>query len=103
MKKIINGKMYNTETAKLIAHWDNNYSVSDNCYMKTNIYLKRTGEYFIHIDGNAGSRAAEYLPAYHAYTPGEKIIPTTLVEVKAMAMKNLEADDYEKIFGEVEE
>ena len=29
MKKIINGKKYNTETAKVVGSWSNNHSYSD--------------------------------------------------------------------------
>lgn len=44
MKRIINGKMYNTETAKLVAR--------HNCYDNGNyagyygVFLKKTGEFF---------------------------------------------------------
>lgn len=47
MKKIIDGKMYNTETAKLIS---SNCPISDRGnfnYYNSEMYKKKTGEYFL--------------------------------------------------------
>ena len=46
MKKIINGKVYDTDTAKLIGSWDNGiYGDLDS--VSEDLYRKRTGEFFI--------------------------------------------------------
>ena len=46
MKKIINGRLYNTDTAKLIGSWSNGLSSSDFHYCTEDIYQKQNGEYF---------------------------------------------------------
>lgn len=53
MKKIIDGKTYNTETAKKIAEWDNGLSYNDFDYRSEELYRKRTGEYFLYGSGGA--------------------------------------------------
>ena len=47
MKKIINGKMYNTETAKEIGSWNNGRYRSDFYYVGETLYKKKTGELFV--------------------------------------------------------
>ena len=43
MKKIINGKRYDTETAEKIGVWDNARSISDFDCCEETLYRKRTG------------------------------------------------------------
>ena len=45
MKKIINGRKYDTETAKEIGYWSNGYPCSDFNHCEETLYLKKTGEY----------------------------------------------------------
>ena len=59
MKKIINGKMYNTETAKEIGSWNNGRYRSDFYYVGETLYKKKTGELFVFGEGGAASRYAE--------------------------------------------
>jgi hypothetical protein len=47
MKKIINGKMYNTETALLVGTCWNGLSSSDFACETVCLYRKKTGEYFL--------------------------------------------------------
>lgn len=51
MKKRINGKTYNTDTAERIGHWDNVdgvkiLSILDLDYRSTGLYRRRDGDYF---------------------------------------------------------
>ncbi|MDD6667772.1 MAG: hypothetical protein PUE58_07465 [Lachnospiraceae bacterium] len=101
MKKIINGKMYNTETANCVGYWENGYGCGDFQYAEERLYRKRTGEFFIHGEGGAMTQYAE--SDGDAYCGGEKIIPISEDEAKEWAENHLTADDYESIFGEVEE
>ena len=43
MKKIINGKMYNTETAEEIGSWENTPYKSNYIYFKEYLYRKKNG------------------------------------------------------------
>lgn len=60
MKKTINGKIYNTETAKGIDKWDNGLPVSDFCWTEETLYKKKTGEYFLYCESGAMGKYAKY-------------------------------------------
>lgn len=59
MKKVINGKVYNTETATRIANWDNGIYGSDFNACEETLYLTAKGTYFVHGEGGAMSRWAK--------------------------------------------
>lgn len=100
MKKIINGKMYNTETAKLIGDWYDYYP-GDFRYVREELYVKKTGEYFIYGVGGAMSRYAER--DGDGRCGGCAIVPYTVSEAKEWVEKYCSADTYIEIFGEPEE
>lgn len=101
MKKIINGKRYDTETAKWIAEFEEGY-VSDFAYVCETLYKKRNGEYFLHGYGHAASRYAKSC-GNNGWSAGECIIPLSYDEACKWAENALDADDYEKEFGMVED
>lgn len=99
MKKIINGKKYDTETAKAVGSWDNeNPGIN---YVEETLYRKKTGEYFLHGEGGPNSRYGEMYGESYMY--GERITPVTEDEAKSWTERKLNGDKYEEIFGEVEE
>jgi hypothetical protein len=102
MKKIINGKMYNTETAEEVGFWSNNYSYNDFRYCEESLYRKKTGEYFLYGSGGAMTKYATSCGDDWRGS-GEEIKPMTETEAMKWAEKHLDADEYEEIFGEVEE
>jgi len=59
MKKVINGKIYNTETAECIANWDNGLYGGDFGRCEETLYITKKGAYFIHGDGGASSHWSE--------------------------------------------
>lgn len=101
MKKIINNKVYNTETASLMGTWHNPYGVRDFNYCSEELYRKKNGEFFLHGEGNALSKYAERYVDGMGY--GEKIIPLTYPQAQSWAEDKLDGDEYEKIFGEIPE
>ena len=102
MKRIINGKMYNTETANRIAAYDNGCPHNDFNYYREELYLKRTGEFFLYGEGGP---ATIYCNVYDDGCTGFgwDIIPLELHEAKSWCERHLSADRYVEIFGEVEE
>lgn len=102
MKKIINGKMYDTEKANQIGYHDNGLSYSDFSYVCETLYKKRTGEYFLHGDGGAMSKYAVH-SGDNSWGGGEKIIPMEYESARKWAEGNLTADEYQAEFGEVTE
>ena len=103
MKKIINGKMYDTATAKRLgqAH-GGGQSFRDFQYWEERLYQKRTGEFFLHGEGGPMTRYAEHIDQNN-WSGGERIIPLSVKEAREWAEENLDADDYQEIFGEVSE
>lgn len=101
MKKIINAKVYNTETATKVGAWDNGYFTNDFNYCSEDLYKKKTGEFFLHGEGGALSTYASHEGNMTGY--GERIIPMTYDEAAQWAERHLTGEQYEQIFGEVSE
>ena len=87
MKKIINGKKYDTETATLIHE---TYKEFDGNYAQKWYFRKKNGEFFYehNSSGIYGCRG---------------ITPLSLEEAKDILQEELDGDKYEEIFGPVEE
>ena len=102
MKKIINGKMYNTETAKKVATWDNGYPYGDFHYCEETLYKKKTGEYFFYGEGGPLSKYARSC-GNDDWCGGDEFVPLSENEAREWMEKNADADDYIAEFGEVEE
>lgn len=102
MKKIINGKRYDTETAKAVAVYYSNYPINDFNYFQESLYQKRTGEFFLYGEGNAASKYAEAL-GMNEWCGGERIIPLTVKKAQEWAEQHLDGAEYESIFGEIDE
>lgn len=96
MKRIINGKRYDTDTAKFIKTYSSGLSISDFRYYDESLYLKKTGEFFLYATGNGASRYAGQYGDLRG--PGEKIVPLTLDEAKAWVEKIEDPDLYEELF-----
>ena len=101
MKKIINGKRYDTETAEEIGFWRTERSVTDFSYCEETLYRKRTGEFFLYGEGGPGSPYAN--EACGMMGAGEAIVPLTEEEAKTWAGQKLNADTYEALFPVEEE
>lgn len=101
MRKIIDGRTYNTETSKEIGHWHNGLYTGDMGYCCETLYRNTKGAYFLHGEGGAQSKYAGQdgdLPC-----PGEKIIPLSQEDAQEWAEKHLDPDEYEAEFGEAAE
>lgn len=102
MKKIVAGKKYDTETAKALGEYWNGLSFTDFGYVKETLYLKKTGEFFLHGEGGALSKYSRNV-GNGSYSSGERIIPLSKTEAREWAEEHIECDEYERIFGEMEE
>ena len=102
MKKIINGKKYDTETAECLGSDSYGGGCRDFHYWEEELYRKRTGEFFLYGEGGPMSRYAETIGA-NEWSGGSRIMPMTWDEARKWAEEHLSADDYEGIFGEIEE
>lgn len=100
MKKIINGKMYNTETATYLGGWSNDAPTSDFTHIEEELYQKRTGEFFLYGFGGAMTKYA-VSQGQNSWSGGSSIIPLSYESAMKWAEEKLNADDYERIFGEI--
>lgn len=87
MRKIINGKMYDTSTAKRRSDTIDVGNVEELDFYGLTLYQKRTGEFFLYRDVHRGDL-------------DDGIIPLTYDDAREWAESHLDADDYESIFGD---
>lgn len=101
MKKFINGKKYNTATAKRIG--DASYSNrTDFAYWYEELYQKKTGEFFLYGEGGPASKYSR-ATGQNEWSGSEAITPLTLAEAQEWGEKYLDGDEYEQVFGCIEE
>ena len=101
MKKIIDGKRYDTDTAKAVGY-DSYSNPRDFNFWEETLYQKKTGEFFLHGEGGPNSKYAKTC-GLNEWSGGEKLIPLTYRAASDWAEKHLSGDDYEAIFGEIAE
>ena len=101
MKKIINGKKYDTNTAKILGGAGYSHP-GDFSFWTERLYQKKTGEFFLHGIGGAMSKYARST-GLNEWTGGEEIRPLSREEAREWAEKNLDAEEFEEVFGELEE
>ena len=89
MKKVINGKIYNTETATLIHQWDNGRR-GDFSSCEEDLYRTKKGAFFIHGGGGPNSRWFRSLGP-SSWCGGEDIEALEIPEVRQW-LENHEVD-----------
>lgn len=102
MKKVIDGRLYNTETAKLLGTWDNGHNPSDFMYEREKLYRTKSGAYFLYGYGGPMSRYAEAC-GNNNWSGGSEIQPMSPDAAREWAEKHLTGDEYIEAFGEPEE
>lgn len=101
MKKIIDGKRYDTDAAKAAASYSKE-SPRDLDYICETLYVKKTGEMFLHGEGGPRTRYAVSTGS-NSWAGGERIIPIGTENAKQWAAEHLSGETYESIFGAVAE
>lgn len=102
MKKVISGRLYNTETARLTGYWESAGSTSDFSHTREELYLKRTGEFFLYGKGGPMSKYSRST-GNNEWSGGEDITPLTWEAARKWAEDHLDTDEYEAAFGTVPE
>ncbi len=92
MRKIIDGKLYDTDKAREVGRWSNGWGGPD--YASTELYRKRTGEYFARVVRGEYVDDLGYL---------DTIIPMSYAEAKEWAERHLATDEYEDEFDAPDE
>jgi len=101
MRKVINGRTYNTATSKCIGEWSNGHFTNDFNYCSEDLYKNTKGAYFLHGDGGAMSKYATHSGDNSG--GGTEIIPMTAEEAQAWAEERLSGEQVEAEFGEQQE
>jgi len=98
MKKIIDGKSYNTDTATRIGHWWNGLSRSDFRYLEEELFLTKKGAWFIAGYGGAMTGWGESCDG-NARCGGDGIKVLTEIEARQWCeTHDIDADIIEKHF-----
>jgi hypothetical protein len=80
MRKIIDGKIYNTETAEMVVTWDSGDSRSDFRYEDNYLYRTKRGNWFLSGEGGPMSRWARRCGS--GYSGGSGIQALTVDEAR---------------------
>ena len=92
MKKVINGALYDTETAKLLGE-DSYSNPGDFHHWTEQLYRTKSGKYFLHGEGGAMTKYAVSV-GQNEWCGGEKIIPLDLDSAQKWAEEHLDGDAY---------
>jgi len=101
MRKVINGRTYNTETSKRIGNWDNGIYGSDFRSCEETLYKNTKGAYF--LVGEGGPMSKYSVSHGNETSGGRELIPMTATEAQEWAEGHLDVEDYEAEFGVQEE
>lgn len=102
MKKIINNKAYDTETAKELGSWSNMADYGNFSQFSETLYRKKTGEFFLYGKGGPMTKYA-VAEGSNSWRGGSRIMPLTFQEAREWSEEHLTGDEYEAIFGAVVE
>jgi hypothetical protein len=92
MKRVIEGKLYNTDTAQRIASAESSYSPGDFAYWEETLYRTPRGAWFVHGEGGAMSRWSEPV-GNNARGGGSGILPMSDAEAREWCEENgIDAD-----------
>lgn len=97
MKKVINGKTYNTETASTIGFYSAPYSVNDHHYFKETLYKTKKGNFFLAGEGGGLTKYARQCGDSVCY--GDGIIPLDPDSALSWVERNLNPELTEKLFS----
>lgn len=106
MDKIINGKRYNTETAKFVGKREYG-NFGDFGRISEELYQKKTGELFLHCQGGPETGYGKRIGP-NTWTGGECIIPEDdfsywFIDIREWVSENCDVATYVELFGAVPE
>ena len=101
MKKVIGGSRYNTETARVMGRWTNGLLPGELEYISETLYRTKAGKYFLYGEGGPKTVYSERTTT--GWKGGESITPLEEEQAREWAEEHLDADEYEGIFGAVDE
>lgn len=97
MERKINGRRYNTETAKRLATFEAPINPADMDYYTETLCRNKFGAYFLHGQGGARTRYAKRIGKDN-WASGENVVPLTEDEAKKWAEESCDTATYDRIF-----
>lgn len=97
MKKTIDHKTYNTETAELVGSWSNGLSCTDFGHCSEDLHKTKKGNYFLYGWGGPMSHYSE--SNGNSTSGGSDIIPMTVEEALNWCEEHGCEDSIEKYFS----
>lgn len=102
MKKVIDGALYNTSTARFLADIEPaGYDQSNFSYFSESLYRTKSGKFFLHCEGGPNSKYGVWHENSGGW--GEEIRPLSPEQARAWSEEHLDGDVYADIFGEPDE
>ena len=102
MKKVISGKVYDTDTSVCVGEIEHGY-INDLNYIRETLYKSQRGNYFIHYVGGANTRYA-VSKGNNWYSGSEGILPLTKGEALEWCERNnIAAETIEREFADMVE
>lgn len=98
MKKIINGKRYDTDKAQCVAEYANTYDRGDFHWYEEALYQTPSGSWFLAGEGHAASKYARSV-AQNERGPGEDLLVLSEVEARAWLEAHDKVKELEDYFG----
>lgn len=102
MRRIIDGRTYNTTTSREVGTWSNGKGYNDFSYCEETLYRNTKGAYFLHGAGGPHSKYSKRVDS-NSWSGGEDLTPLSQEEAQQWAEERLTPDEYEAEFGVVEE
>lgn len=103
MKKIIEGRRYDTETANKVWETDGGAeSTTDFRYWSEALYRTPRGRWFVYGEGGPLTKWAKVI-GQNCMAGGQDIAPLSEQEARAWVEKHADAELYEEFFGSAED
>jgi len=99
MKRIINGKTYNTDTANHIANFNNGLGNRDFRNIDEDLYVTDNGAFF--LSGEGGPMTKYSVPCGNMTGGGSDIIPLSKRDALNWMESNGSSDDIEEYFSDL--
>jgi hypothetical protein len=101
MKKVIEGKLYDTSTAERLGCYCKGRDGNDFNWFQEILYRTKSGRYFLYGEGGPLTHYASRNGNNWGF--GERIMPIDRETAQVWAEKSLDGDEYQAIFGEITE
>ena len=99
MRKTIKGKQYDTATAKRVGFIAADVPDSDPAYWRDELFMKRTGEFFL---ATVGGKASKYRKPWGLkdWVGSTAITPISAEDARVWVKEHLTEQDYSYYFGD---